>query len=247
MRSMRFTQLSVPRRAALAAVLAASLAVATGGGAVASVGAATPSPGPTGPLTTDQLKKALPTDADITGYTFDPTQDTSTLTSVADTLTTGGAPCQKFLNATEGLTTTYGTVAEVDRTLRETTGGRTIHVSIMSFNSPAAATTVLTDAKDGLNGCTSVAGTLSGSATTGTFSPIPQLASATDRIGYVAYLTTGGLAVLLAAETVQVGSTIVNIDLIGPQTQDTTTLQAMGTALGSVTDVVTGKVSSAAV
>ena len=251
MRSNRFTsQLSVPKRTAVAAVLAASITVATSG-AASALAAKNPLPdpnpsAPSGPLTVDQLKKALPTDADISGYTFDATKDTSALTSKPDTLTTGGAACQKFLDSTEGLTTTYGTVAEVDRQLHETSGGHTIGVSILSFDSPDAANKVLTDAKDGINGCTNIAGTIGGSQSVGTLSPIPQLASATDRMGYIGYLTVGGLALLVAAETVQVGSTIVDVALYGPQTYDTSALTQMGTTLGNVTNTVTGKVSSIA-
>lgn len=239
----RFNLHSIPRGTAAAAVLAASLTVATATAAGAATGRAS-SAAPTGPLTAAQLQAALPTGTDIPGYTFLPAEDSSAMMTVPDTVTTGGADCQKFLDATEGLTTTYGTVGEASRTMHQASGLQMIVVSVLTFRTPDAATTALTDGRAGLAGCTTLTGTSGGSPIAGTIGPIPQLATATDRFGYAAYLTAGGVAVLMAAEEVQVGSTIVEVALIGSQTQDTTTLHAMGTTLSDTIDAVTAKMGT---
>lgn len=244
MRATVSSKIRIPRAAAVAAVAAATFTVAASGVADAAAGQS-PTP-PPGPLTSAELKQALPTGADVAGYTFDPAEDTASLKTTPDSLTGGGASCQKFLDATSGLVSTYGTVAAVQRTLHETTGSGShdIQVSIMTFKDPTAAAKVITDAKDGISTCTSVQGTAGGSPIVGTVTPIPQLQSATDRLGYFGYLTVGGVALLVAAETVQVGSTVADVELIGPQTQDQTVLTQLGTTLGDVTNTVTGKLLS---
>jgi PknH-like extracellular domain len=245
MRATGSTKIRIPRGAAVAAVVTA-ITIATSGVAAASAGQS-PTP-PPGPLTPAQLKQALPTSAEVAGYTFNPAEDTSNLTTTPANLTSGGPSCQKFLDATSGLVSTYGTVAAAQRTLHETTcsGSHDIQVNLMTFNDPTAAGKVITDAKDGIGNCTNVQGTASGSPIVGTVTPIPQLQSATDRVGYFGYLTVGGVALLVAAETVQVGSTVADVELIGPQTQDQTVLEQLGTTLGQVTNTVTGKLGATA-
>ena len=243
MRSTGFSKISTPRRAAAAAVLTAALTVATGGFAAAS---ATGSP--TGPLTVDQLKQALPTNSDVAGYTFTPSEDTAKVAATPDQLTSGGPACQKFLDATAGLQSTYGTVAAAQRTLHEQTGSGSheIQVNVMSFQDPAAASKLITDAKSSVSTCTNLAGTSNGAQIVGTLAPIPQLQTATDRLGYTAFLTVSGVALVVAGETTQVGSAVVNIQVVGPQTQEQAALEQLGMLLGQVTNTVIGKLTTTA-
>jgi hypothetical protein len=244
MRATTLSMVRVPRTAAVAAVATAALTLATSGTAAAR--AAQPSPSPA-PLTVGQLRQALPTNTDVAGYTFDPAEDTTKVVTTPDNLTAGGPSCQKFLDATSGLVSKYGTLAGAQRVLHETSGEHTIQVNVMSFKDSASAGKLITDAKAGINGCSTVAGTVDGSPIAGTVTAIPQLQSATDRLGYFGYLTVGGVALLVAAETVQVGTTVANVQLVGPQTQDTAILEQLGSTLGQVTNTVTGKLTAVAV
>jgi hypothetical protein len=228
-------------KAALAAVFATSLAVGTASGAAAAGGSASKTGSPTGPLTTGQLTKALPTDLDLSGFTYTATEDTTALTTTPTSLTSGGVACQKLFDASAGLSTTYGTVAEAERTLHETAGaGRTVHVRILSFASADAAKAVLADVKAGVGGCSYA----SDSTTTLAIAAIPQLANKPDRVGYAAVATTSGKSVFVGDETVQDGSAIVEATITGPVTQDTNALEAMGTVISTASDATTGKLDS---
>ncbi|WP_194893337.1 sensor domain-containing protein [Catenulispora pinisilvae] len=216
--------------------------VATGSSSGAPSSAATGGSG--GTLTADQIKQILLTDKDAPGYTYDASADSTTTTDTSGAVTAGGAACQTFVDAQNGLTTKYGTTAEVDRELKKTADGHVIEDSTMAFPAPDKAAAVITDLTAGLANCKSLTMNQSGSTTTMALSPIPQLIK-DGQVGYVDSLTISGKTVLMAADVVHVGTGLSLVALIGPMTSDNTILQQMGSTLGHLSDLQVGRLKTA--
>ena len=76
-------------------------------------------------------------------------------------------------------------------------------------------------------------------------SAIPELTKA-GQVGYIDYLTAGGSTELMAADLVQVGTTVSVVAIDGPLTNDPAALQQMGgTQLAHLSDVQVGRLKSA--
>lgn len=235
------------------AVLAASILTTAACGGSAKKAAPPPTPTstpiptatPTPTLTTDQISQLLLTDKDVTGFTFDASQDGKQVTSTQDVVTTGGSACQTFVDAQEALSTKYGTAAEVDRRLTKAGDGHAIESSMMVFPSAAKAAAVIADLSTGLQGCKNLALNQSGGAVTMAPSVIPELAKP-GQAGYIDYLTSGGNTELMAADLVQVGAAVSVVAFVGPVTNDPAALQQMGgTQLARLSDVQVGRLKSA--
>ncbi|MEY9927372.1 hypothetical protein ABH926_001997 [Catenulispora sp. GP43] len=204
-------------------------------GSSASVGGGT---GKT--LTTDQIRTILLTDKDDAGYTYDASKDDATVTDTQDAITAGGSACQMFVDAENGLSTRYGTTAEVNRVLTKASAGHAIESSVLAMPSPAKALAMTSDVSTSLQGCKTLSATISGSPGSMTLSAIPQLTKP-GQAGYLDYMTVGGKTVLMAADLAQVGSAVSVVALIGPVTSDSTSLQQMGATLGHLSDLQVGR------
>ena len=232
------TSSSAPTGAESGAPSSASTGSSSGAPSSAATG------GSGGTLTTDQIKQILLTDKDAPGYTYDASADSTTTTDTSATVTTGGAACQTFVDAQNGLSTKYGTTAEVDRELKKTADGHVIEDSTMAFPAPDKAAAVITDLTAGLANCKSLTMNQSGSTTTMQLSPIPQLIK-DGQVGYVDSLTISGKTVLMAADVVHVGTGLSLVALIGPMTSDNAILQQMGSTLGHLSDLQVGRLKTA--
>ncbi|WP_194916077.1 sensor domain-containing protein [Catenulispora rubra] len=195
-------------------------------------------------LSADQIGKLLLTDKDDPGYTYDASQDDPTTTSTQDVVKTGGAACQTFVDAQDGLTTKYGTTAEVNRQLRKASAGHAIQDSVLALPSADKAQALIADLTTGLQGCKNLSMTLSGSSGTMAPAPIPQLMKQ-GQAGYINYLTISGKTVLMAALLVHVGSAVSVVVLVGPVTNDKTALEQMGATLGHLSDIQVGRLKAA--
>lgn len=208
-----------------------------------------PSSAPTGggagaALTTDQIRAVLLTDKDDPGYTYDASKDSTDTTDTQDAISAGGSACQKFVDAENGLSTTYGTTAEVDRELTKDSVGHVIEDSVLAMPSPAKALAMTSDVSASLQSCKSLSVTISGSPGSMSLSAIPQLTKK-GQAGYLDSMTVGGKTVLVAADLVQVGSAVSVVALIGPDTKDSTALQQMGATLGHLSDIQVGRLKKA--
>ncbi|WP_041540733.1 sensor domain-containing protein [Catenulispora acidiphila] len=192
-----------------------------------------------------RLSKLLLTDADDAGYTYDASQDGTGVTSTQDVVTTGGSVCQSFVDAQEALSTKYGTTAEVDRRLTKPNDAHTIQSSAMAFPSADKAAAMIADLTAGVKGCKSLSLTQGGTTLSMQPSAIPELTKA-GQVGYIDYLTAGGSTELMAADLVQVGTTVSVVAIDGPLTNDPAALQQMGgTQLAHLSDVQVGRLKSA--
>ena len=197
-------------------------------------------------LTKDQLAKALLTDKDDAGYTFDASQDSAATTDIQDRVATGGTACQTFIDAQEALSTKYGTTAEVDRQLTDAAGGHTIEDSVMAFPSAAKSSALITDLTASLKGCQSLSVPQAGGGSVAMQpSAIPELTK-DGQVGYIDYLTVGGKTELVAADLVHVGTTVSVVAFIGPVTNDPNALKQMGgTVLSHLSDIQIGRLKTA--
>ena len=195
-------------------------------------------------LSADQISKILLTDKDDPGYTYDASQDDATTTSAQDVVKSGGAACQTFVDAEDGLTTKYGTTAEVNRQLHKTSAGHVIQDSVLALPSSDKAQALITDLTAGLQGCKNLSMTFSGSTGTMAPAPVPQLMKQ-GQAGYINYLTVGGKTVLMAALLVHVGTAVSVVVLVGPVTNDKTALQQMGATLAHLSDIQVGRLKAA--
>lgn len=197
-----------------------------------------------GALTTDQISKLMLTDKDDPGYTYDASKDNTSVTDTPDVVSSGGSACQTFADAQNGLTTKYGTTAEVDRELTKSAAGHVIEDSIMVMPSPDKAQAMVSDLNSSLKGCKNLTATIDGSPGTMAPTAIPQLTKA-NQAGYVDYLTVGGKTVLVTADVTQVGSAVSVIALIGPVTSDKTALAQMGATMGHLSDIQVARLKQA--
>ena len=195
-------------------------------------------------LSTARISKILLTDKDDPGYTYDASKDDTSTTSVPDVVKTGGAACQTFVDAENGLTTKYGTVAEVNRELRKASVGHAIQASVLAMPSAERAQAMVTDVTKGLQGCKNLSMTIAGTA--GTMAPVavPQLMK-DGQAGYINYMTAGGKTVLMAAELVHVGTAVSVVALVGPVTNDKSALEQMGATLAHLSGIQVGRLKAA--
>jgi hypothetical protein len=215
-----------------------SLTPASSGGATSTKG------GTRSTLTTDQITHVLLTDKDDPGYTYDASKDSTSVTSTPDVVTSGGSVCQKFVDAENGLSTKYGTTAEVDRELSKAAAGHVIEDSVLAMPSSAKAGAMISDLTASLQGCKKLSVTISGSPGSMQLSAISQLVKS-GQVGYVNYLTVGGKTVLMTADLVRVGSAVSVVALVGPMTNDSTELQQMGATMGHLSDIQVGRLKKA--
>ncbi|WP_370347316.1 sensor domain-containing protein [Catenulispora sp. EB89] len=220
------------------------------GSATATTSAATSSGAPTGApggsLTTAQISALLLTDKDDAGYTFNASQDGTAVTTAQDTVTTGGAACQTFVDAEEALSTKYGTTAEVDRQLSKPNVAIGIESSVIAFPSADKAAAMISDLATGLKTCKNLAITQSGTVSVVmTPSAIPELTK-DGQAGYIDYMSAGGKTELLAADLVHVGTAVSVVAFIGPMSNDPALLQQMGgKQLSHLSDVQVARLKAA--
>jgi hypothetical protein len=104
-----------------------------------------------------QLEAALLTDADVPRTTINQKEEnTEATTSEEDKITTGGASCQKFVDATEQLVPTYGTTAAVSRDLLGVTDTDVRYDLTLASLPGSSAKQVTADIRAGLAACTGV-------------------------------------------------------------------------------------------
>lgn len=196
------------------------------------------------PLTTDQIVKVLLTDKDDPGYTYDPARDDKTVAHTPEVLTAGGRACQTFVDAEEALSTKYGTTAEVDRALTNTAEAHGIHSSVAVLPTADKGLALISDLTAGLNGCKS----LTMSRSDGPVTMVPtalQTLMRDGEAGFVDYVTIHGNTVLMVFELVHVGTAVSEVVLVGPVTDDKTSLEQMGTTLARLSDVQVERLKAA--
>ncbi|GAA1964187.1 hypothetical protein GCM10009838_21810 [Catenulispora subtropica] len=193
-------------------------------------------------LTTDKIRKLLLTDKDAPGYVYDASKDSTETTDVQDVVTSGGGLCQTLADATDALSTKYGTVAEVDRQFTKAAQEHTIRDSVVVLPSVDEAVTMLSDLTVGLKGCKSLTLTQDGVPVSMTFGSGSELAE--GGVGYVDYISANGKTVLMATELVRVGKAVSIVALIGPATDDTETLHQMGVTLAHFSDIQVGRLQA---
>ena len=216
-----------------------SLVPATSGGSAASTGG-----GAGRTLTTEQITKILLTDKDDPGYTYDASRDSKRVTSTPDVVTSGGSVCQTFVDAENGLSTKYGTTAEVDRELSKVAVGHLIEDSVLAMPSSGKAGAMISDMTASLQGCKKLSATIGVHSGTMELAAIPQLVKS-GQIGYVNHLTINGETVLMTADLVQVGSAVSLVALLGPNTSDKAALEQMGATMGHLSDIQVGRLKKA--
>ncbi|MEY9905626.1 orotate phosphoribosyltransferase [Catenulispora sp. MAP12-49] len=250
---------------AIAVLVTAALSTAACGGGSAKKAAPPPSPAtattPTtatapstttssaaaaGGLSAAQLGKLLLTGQDDAGFTYDASQDGSSVTSIQDVVTTGGSACQAFVDAQEALSTKYGTTAEVDRQLTKANDdSHVVESSVMAFPSAAKASAMVSDLTASLTGCKNLAVNQDGTAVTMAPSVIPELVK-DGQVGYVDDMTAAGHTELLAADLVRVGTVVSVVAFLGPVTNDPAALQQMGgVQLAHLSDVQVARLKAA--
>ncbi|ACU77589.1 hypothetical protein Caci_8774 [Catenulispora acidiphila DSM 44928] len=195
-------------------------------------------------LTTDQISANLLTDKDDPGYTYDASEDGTSVTDTQDVVSSGGGACQTFVDAENGLSTKYGTTAEVDRELTKSAEGHVIEDSVLAMPSPDKALAMVSDLSGSLQSCKKLSVAISGKPGSMELSAIPQLMKH-GQAGYLNYLTVGGKTVLLTADLVQVGSAVSVVVLLGPVTNDKTELGQMGSTMGHLSDLQVARLKKA--
>lgn len=193
--------------------------------------------------TADQISKLLLTDKDDPGYTFDPAQDDTGTTDTQEPVTAGGADCQKFVDAQDALTTKYGTVAEVDRQLKKSAENHAIQDGVVVLPSADKAQALIADLTDALKTCTKLTMKTEDAELSMQPAPIPTLMTE-GHAAYVNYMTNSGKTVLMTAELTRVGTTVSVVILIGPVTDDKTSLQQMGATLSHLSDIQADRLRS---
>lgn len=195
-------------------------------------------------LTTDQISANLLTDKDDPGYTYDASEDGTSVTDTQDVVSSGGGACQTFVDAEDGLSTKYGTAAEVDRELAKSAEGHVIEDSVLAMPSPDKALAMISDLAGSLQSCKKLSVAISGKPGSMELSAIPQLMKH-GQAGYINYLTVGGKTVLMTADLVQVGSAVSVVALLGPVTNDKTELGQMGATMGHLSDLQVARLNKA--
>ena len=195
-------------------------------------------------LTTDQISANLLTDKDDPGYTYDASEDGTSVTDTQDVVSNGGSVCQTFVDAEDGLSTKYGTAAEVDRELTKSAEGHVIEDSVLAMPSPDKALAMISDMSGSLQSCKKLSVAISGKPGSMELSVIPQLMKH-GQAGYINYLTVGGKTVLMTADLVQVGSAVSVVALLGPVTNDKTALGQMGATMGHLSDLQVARLKKA--
>ena len=221
----------------------------TSGGSVPGTSIAPPTSAASGgaagnTLSTADISKLLLTDKDDPGYTYDASKDDTTTTNTPDVVKTGGAACQTFIDAQDGLTTKYGTTAEVTRELRKDSVGHAIQDSVLAMPSADKAKAMIDDVTAGLKGCQNLSVTISGTTGTMALAPVSQLMK-DGQAGYINNMTLNGKKVLMAADLVHVGTTVSVVVLIGPLTLDKSVLEQMGATLAHLSDIQVGRLKAA--
>ena len=139
----------------------------------------------------------------------------------------------------------YGTTAEVDRQLTKPNDNHAIQSSVMAFPSAAKASAMITDLTAGIKGCKNLSLSQEGASVSMEPSAIPELTKA-GQVGYIDYMTANGKTELMAADLVQVGTTVSVVAIDGPLTNDPAALQQMGgTQLSHLSDVQVGRLKTA--
>lgn len=195
-------------------------------------------------LSADQITKNLLTDKDAPGYTFDASQDDTTMSDTQDRVTTGGSACQAFVDAQNGYTQKYNTVAQVSRQLTKTAEHHIIQDVVMAFPSSDKAAALISDATTGMQGCKSLKMTIDGGSGSMLPAAIPQLVRS-GQLGYINYMTVNGKTVMMAAEEVHVGQAVSVVVLISAPTSDKPTLERMGATLAHLSDLQVGRLKKA--
>jgi hypothetical protein len=196
---------------------AQSTVSAPGTSTPAAAGSSSTAPAAAGAaLTTDQLKAALLADADVPGYTADPGSDSADVKTGQDKVATGGAACQMFMDATNALVPSYGTVAEVDHSWLDTAQELNVQLALYSFPSADKAKKVLADTKAGLADCKSLTAGTGTSAGTMALSPLADIGVGDSSSTFASTMVISGTTIVVAVTVVQVGSTAFNVAVGGP-------------------------------
>lgn len=197
-----------------------------------------------GTWTRDQISKLMLTDQDAPSYARQPAHDNTKTNDSQDVVTAGGSACQKFEDAWEGLSTKYGTTAEVDHELVVSGGGRTIDDSVLVLPSADKARAVMSDLAAGLKDCKTLSMPAhSGGSVSMTLTPVPAL-TGDGRVGVVTAF--GGAPVSMTAELVQVGTAVSMVALMGPTANDAAGVQATDTMVKHLSDIQVGRLKAAA-
>jgi hypothetical protein len=168
-----------------------------------------------GTLTTEQLKAAQLADGDIPGYTVDRASDSTDVTTGRAKITSGGAVCQKFQDATDGLAPVYGTVAEADR-LWADADGLTIQFALMAFPSADKAKAVVADTRASVPGCKKLTEGSGSEVYAISPSALPDIKIGDSSTAFISDMDIKGTPVVLTVGLVQVGSTAFIIAIGGP-------------------------------
>ena len=159
-------------------------------------------------------------------------------------MTAGGSVCQTFVDAQDGLSTKYGTTAEVDRQLTKAAQQHVIQDSVLAFPSPDKAAAMVADANGALQSCKSLTVPIDGSPSAMTLAVIPQLTHG-GQLAYINYVTVKGKTVLMATELVNTGRRSRVVALDSPVTSDKATLEQMGATLAHLSDLQVGRLKKA--
>lgn len=198
---------------AFAAVL---LSIAGCGGGSASKSAGAPAASPSRSFTADQVHAALLTDAEVPHTKINPQEENSDFNDEQDKVGTGGAACQKLVDATSLLWPTYRPSAEFNRDLLPSTKADPRYDLTLAVLPGDAAQQVMADIQAGLAGCrgTYVLADTSGGTMWDSVQDF-QVGSLGDSA--VAYLDHGGIEGFggndICDEFVRVGSIIVHVSV----------------------------------
>lgn len=195
-------------------------------------------------LTTDQIRGLLLTDKDDPGYVYDAAKDYTSTSDTPDAVT-GGSACQMFADATNALSTKYGTTVEAGRRLTKSADGHEIRSEVAVMPSVENAKALISDLTTGLKGCKSLSVTQGSESYSMELGVVPQLVK-DDQVGYINYTSASGkTTVLLAVELVRVGTAVSVVGLVGPSTTDSVVLGKMGLTLARLSDVQAERVKVA--
>jgi hypothetical protein len=112
-----------------------------------------PSVSPSRALTAEQVYRALLTDAEVPNTKINPQGENAVINTQQDKVATGGAACQKFIDATELLEPTYGTSAQFMRDLLGLTMTDTRYGLTLAVLPGDGAKRVMADIRAGIAGC----------------------------------------------------------------------------------------------
>lgn len=194
-------------------------------------------------LTIDQIRGLLLTDRDDPGYTYDASKD-DTRPNDTQHAVTGNSDCQQFADATNALTTKYGTTIQVARELGKSSAGHEIRSAVAVLPSVDSAKALVFDLTASLKGCKALT-TMDGDQTLSMqIDVIPQLVK-DGQVGYVSTTSAGGDSVLVAVELIRVGTAVSWVGLVGPSTSDAASLAKMGATLSHLSDIQAARVKEA--